>query len=107
MGSDFDTAAHTLNVSIEKLVYGGEGLARTPEGVVLVSGVIPDENVSLRLEERKKGVRRGSLLEVAAASPDRVKAGCPYYDRCGGCQYQHISYSRQLALKQDILRECL
>ncbi|MGH9785328.1 MAG: class I SAM-dependent RNA methyltransferase, partial [Terriglobia bacterium] len=103
LGADFETAAQTLDASIEKLVYGGEGLARTPEGVVLVAGVIPDERVSLRLEERKKGVRRASLLEVAAASPDRVEAGCPYYGRCGGCQYQHISYSRQLALKQDIL----
>jgi len=107
LSADIETAEQTLDVSIEKLVYGGEGLARTPEGVVLVAGVIPDEKVRLRLEERKKGVRHGRLLEVAAASPDRVAADCPYYGRCGGCQYQHISYSRQLALKQEIFRECL
>jgi 23S rRNA (uracil1939-C5)-methyltransferase len=107
MSADSEATAQTLDIPIEKLVYGGEGLARTPEGVVLVPGVIPGERVSVRLEERKKGVRRGQLLEVATASPDRVAAGCPYYGRCGGCQYQHISYARQLALKQEILRECL
>ena len=106
MSADSETAAQTVEVSIEKMVYGGDGLARTPEGVVLVAGVIPGERVSLHLEDRKKGVRRGRLLEVAAPSPDRVAADCPYFGRCGGCQHQHISYARQLALKQEILREC-
>ena len=101
-----ESAEQTLDVSIEKLVYGGDGLARTSQGVVLVPGVIPGERLSLRLEERKKGVRRGQLLELAERSADRVAADCPYFGRCGGCQHQHITYARQLALKQDILREC-
>ena len=99
--------AQVMDASIEKLVYGGDGLTRTPQGVVLVSGVIPGERISLLLAERKKGVRRGQLLELAEPSPDRVQADCPYFGRCGGCQHQHIAYPRQVALKQEIFLECL
>jgi 23S rRNA (uracil1939-C5)-methyltransferase len=95
----------TLNVSIEKMVYGGEGLARTDEGVLLVPLVLPGERASVQLQERQKGVRRGRLLEVLYASPDRVAAECPYFARCGGCHYQHIRYDKQLGLKKEILRE--
>ena len=106
---DAETAAQTrdasMDVSIEKLVYGGDGLARTSQGIVLVPGVIPGERVTLRLEDRKKGVRRGQVLELAEQSADRVAADCPYFGRCGGCQHQQIAYTRQLALKEDILRE--
>lgn len=107
MNADLPTTEQTLEVTIEKMVYGGDGLARTPQGVVLVAGMIPGERGSVRLEERRKGVRRGQVLELAAASPDRTAPDCPYFGRCGGCQYQHISYPRQLELKQEILRECL
>ena len=96
-----------IEASIEKLVYGGDGLTRTPQGVVLVSGVIPGERIRLLLAERKKGVRRGRLLELAETSPDRIPADCSYFGQCGGCQYQHIAYSRQVALKQEIFQECL
>ena len=105
MSPDPNNGGETLEAVIEKLVYGGDGLARTPHGVVLVPGVIPGERVTLRLDERRKGVRRGQLLAVVEASADRVSAGCPYFGRCGGCQLQHISYPRQLALRQEILRE--
>lgn len=107
MDANSSTTEQTLAVTIEKMVYGGDGLARTPQGVVLVAGVIPGERASVRLEERKRGVRRGQLLELAASSPDRIVPDCPFFGRCGGCQYQHISYPRQLERKQEILRECL
>lgn len=95
-----------LNVSIEKMVYGGEGLARTQEGVLLVPLVLPGERVAVQPEDRSKGVRRARLLQVAEPSADRVSARCPYFGHCGGCQYQHIGYNRQLQIKQEILREC-
>ena len=107
MTTESETAAQPMDASIEKLVYGGDGLTRTPQGVVLVSGVIPGERISLLLAERKKGVRRGQLLDLAERSPDRVLADCPYFGQCGGCQYQHIAYPRQVALKQEIFLECL
>ena len=95
-----------MHVSIEKLVYGGEGLARTAEGVLLVPLVLPGEDATVQLEQRHKGVRRGRLLQVTEPCADRVPPECPYFARCGGCHYQHIRYERQLQLKQEIVREC-
>lgn len=96
----------TLNVSIEKLVYGGEGLARTDEGVLLVPGVLPGESVEVELRPRRHGVRRGRLVRLVEPCRERVVPECPYFSHCGGCHYQYISYERQLQLKQEILKEC-
>ena len=95
-----------MNVSIEKMVYGGEGLARTAKGVLLVPLVLPGEGATVQMEQRHKGVSRGRLLQVAEASADRIPPECPYFARCGGCHYQHIRYERQLQLKEEIVREC-
>ncbi len=99
-----ETAAS--EVTIEKLVYGGEGLARTPEGIVLVPGALPGERVAVEIEPAKKGVRRARLIQVLAASPDRIEAPCPFFTNCGGCHHQQIPYTRQLEWKRDILAEC-
>jgi 23S rRNA (uracil1939-C5)-methyltransferase len=96
-----------IEVAIEKMVYGGEGLARTPEGVLLVPGVITGERAQVLPEAPRRGVRRGRLLELTESSPHRVTPDCPYYSICGGCQHQHISYEAQLQTKQQILLECL
>ena len=101
------TVEGTLEVSIEKMVYGGDGLARTPEGVLLVAGVLPGERATVRLEDRRRGVRRGQLLQLAEPSLDRILPECPYFARCGGCHYQHIRYARQVELKREILQESL
>ena len=95
-----------IDVAIEKMVYGGEGLSRTAEGVVLTAGVIAGERARVVAEPARKGVRRGRLMGLIEPGADRVAAYCPYYARCGGCHYQHISYARQLQIKQDILAEC-
>src|SRR5581483_5345655 len=95
-----------IDIAVEKIVYGGEGLARTTEGVLLVPGVIPGERAAVRPEPARKGVRRGELVELLAPSSDRVQPGCPYFGRCGGCQHQQISYPRQLEIKSGVLREC-
>ncbi|MBI1956274.1 MAG: 23S rRNA (uracil(1939)-C(5))-methyltransferase RlmD, partial [Acidobacteria bacterium] len=60
----------------------------------------------VQVEERRHGVRRGRLLELLAASPDRIVPDCPYFGRCGGCHYQHTSYQRQLEIKKEVLLEC-
>src|SRR3990172_3179208 len=106
MSSRSHTTERSIEVSIEKMVYGGEGLARTPEGVLLVPGVITGERAQVLPEPAQRGVRRGRLLELSESSPHRVAPDCPYYSRCGGCQYQHISYALQLETKQQILAEC-
>jgi 23S rRNA (uracil1939-C5)-methyltransferase len=94
-------------LTIEKLVYGGEGLAR-PEGkVVLVPYVLPGEVVRAETERAKNDLWRGRVIEMLQPSASRVTPGCPYFQRCGGCQYQHIDYAFQLEQKREILREAL
>jgi 23S rRNA (uracil1939-C5)-methyltransferase len=94
-------------LTIEKLVYGGNGLSRLGGKVVLTPFVLPGEVVRVEIERAKNDLGRGRLLEVLQPSPSRVTSGCPYFQRCGGCQYQHIDYAFQLEQKREILREAL
>jgi 23S rRNA (uracil1939-C5)-methyltransferase len=102
-----------LLLSIEKLIYGGDGLARTSPGAdgrnmaVFVPFVLPDEKVEVEIRQAKAGFSRGSVTQLVAASPNRIEARCPYFSRCGGCHYQHIPYEHQLQFKAEILRETL
>lgn len=102
-----------LSSFIEKLIYGGDGLARLPLGAdgrstaVLVPFVLPGERVEVEVHQEKPGFARGSLARLIDASPERIAARCPYFQTCGGCHYQHIAYERQLEFKGGILRETL
>ena len=106
------SAAALEKLVIEKLVYGGDGLARVqePDGrakAVFVPFVLPGETVEATIAEQKKGFFRAGLERILAASEGRIEPACPYYLRCGGCHYQHADYAAQLKLKSDILRETL
>jgi len=97
-------------LAIEKLIYGGDGLARAPGAdgrsmTVFVPFVLPGERVEVEIRQEKPGFARGSVTQLIEASLDRVEARCPYFRQCGGCHYQHISYPRQLEFKAAILRE--
>lgn len=96
-----------MEVRIEKLVYGGEGLAHHDGHTVFVPLVLPGELVRIESSARKKKFIRGRLECIVEASRERVAAPCPHFGRCGGCQYQHIPYEAQLRYKAEILRETL
>ena len=96
-----------IEVTIEKLVYGGDGLARVDGQVVLVPFVLPGERAKVEPIERKPGLLRAKLVESIQPSAERVTAPCPYFGRCGGCHYQHTGYENQVALKRGILAETL
>lgn len=96
-----------MRATIEKLIYGGEGLAHENGEAVFVPFVLPGEEVEVEIVERKKKFVRGRLARVVTASPDRINAQCPHFGVCGGCDYQHISYESQLRYKEQILRETL
>jgi 23S rRNA (uracil1939-C5)-methyltransferase len=95
------------NLAIEKLVYGGDGLSRLESKVVFTPYVLPGEQVRAEVERIKNDLWRGRLLEVLAPSPARVTPTCPYFQRCGGCNYQHAGYAFQVEQKRSILREAL
>ena len=112
-GQECPRYTYDLLLSIEKLIYGGDGLARTPAGAdgrsmaVFVPFVLPGERVEAEIRQEKPGFACGSVVQLIEASPDRVEARCPYFRQCGGCHYQHIPYERQLEFKAAILRETL
>src|SRR6266849_4187921 len=96
-----------LRVSIEKLVYGGDGLAHADGNTVFVPYVLPGEEVRAAAKSKRKKLVWTQLLEVTSASAQREGARCPHFQTCGGCHYQHISAAEQLRLKKEILRETL
>src|SRR5256885_5197174 len=97
--------ADPIDVRIEKLVYGSEGLAHHEGQTIFAPFVLPDESVSIEPMERRKKFIRGRVAEIKTPSADRAVAPCPYFGVCGGCNYQHIPYELQLRYKADILRE--
>jgi 23S rRNA (uracil1939-C5)-methyltransferase len=99
--------------TIEKLIYGGDGLARLPGDqhgpgkTLFVPFALAGEQVEAEITEQKPGFARGRLKSVVEPSAERVQAPCPYFERCGGCHYQHSNYRTQLEIKSEILRETL
>ena len=102
-----------MRLNIEKLIYGGEGLARLPADehgpgkAVFVPFVLPGETVEAVLREQKPGFARAQLDGILAASLRRIDPRCPYFQRCGGCHYQHTDYEHQLEIKGAVLKENL
>ena len=96
-----------MNVTIEKLIYGGDGLAHHDGATVFVPFVLPGEVAEITEVERKKKYIRGRVRELVTSSPERAVAPCRHFGICGGCHYQHIPYAAQLRFKSEILRETL
>jgi 23S rRNA (uracil1939-C5)-methyltransferase len=107
-----------LLLNIEKLIYGGDGLARLPAALppgkemgrgkaVFIPFVLAGEKVEAVVIEEKPGFARAQAQSIVEPSPHRIPALCPYFARCGGCHYQHSSYEHQLEIKKEILRENL
>ena len=108
-----------MELTIEKVIYGGLGLARIPESEgaaagkrIFVPGVLPGERVEAALDaapgkNKKAGFAQGRLLQVLEPSPQRTQPDCPHYTRCGGCHLQHSTYAAQVEIKRSVLRESL
>jgi 23S rRNA (uracil1939-C5)-methyltransferase/tRNA (uracil-5-)-methyltransferase len=77
---------------------------RNPQGegwVIFVPFALPRERVRIRIWRNDKNCSHADLMEILEPSPDRVDPVCPLFGTCGGCQYQHLSYGRQLEWKRD------
>lgn len=94
---------------IEKLVVGGQGLARIPYQdkslVVFVPRTAPQEQVRIRITHVEKNHLQGEVVQVLKPSPNRRDAPCEYFTNCGGCSWQHISEAEQLKQKELILQD--
>ena len=99
--------ADELRLSIEKLIYGGDGLGHAGGNTVFVPYVMPGEEVRAATKSKRKKLIWAELLEVISPAKERGKAKCAHFQKCGGCHYQHIPAIEQLRLKKEILRETL
>jgi 23S rRNA (uracil1939-C5)-methyltransferase len=96
-----------LRLSVEKLVYGGDGLAHAEGNTVFVPYVLPGEEVRAATKSKRKKLIWADLLEITSPAKERGKAKCAHFQKCGGCHYQHIPTTEQLRFKKEILRETL
>jgi 23S rRNA (uracil1939-C5)-methyltransferase len=86
--------------------YGGYSIARD-EKIILIKGAIPGEVVDVEIQEKKRDYSVGLVVNVVEPSADRVEPPCPVFGECGGCQLQFIRYERQVAMKDEVLRDTL
>ncbi len=100
-------ASPRIELTVERLVAGGNGLARHDGLSVFVPFSAPDDRVIARLVVRKRDYAVAEIEQLLEPSRLRVIPPCPYYGRCGGCQLQHISYQGQLAVKRLMVEDAL
>ena len=96
-----------LELVVDDLAFGGEGVGRADGYVVFVRGGLPGDRLRVRVTEARGRFGRGVIDTVLSPSPDRVEAPCPYFGSCGGCRLQHLAYPAQLAFKEKQVRDCL
>ena len=98
----------TFETPITKLVTGGAGLGRSPDGLTtFVPGTAAGDVVRVRVKRRRKGFLEAELVEVLTASPDRVEPPLGELGSLSGCDLQHLSVAAQLRAKTEIVRDCL
>ena len=97
----------SLRVEIERILPGGVGLAHAEGKTVLVSLAAPGDHLRVQVEREQGNVLFASVAEVLTPSPVRVEPPCPYFGRCGGCDFQQLTYEAQLAAKSAIISDCL
>jgi len=97
----------TLELVVDDLAFGGDGVGRADGYVMFVRGGLPGDRLRVTVTEARGRYGRGVIESVLTPSPDRVEAPCPYFGRCGGCRLQHLAYPAQLAFKAKQVHETL
>ncbi len=96
-----------MEVKIEKLVYGGKGIGKIEGKTCFVPYVLPGEIVEVKIKKEKKNFVECEPVFIKSPVPDRIDPPCRYFTYCGGCDYQHIPYEKQIKFKEEILKETL
>ena len=98
-----------IELDIASLAAGGDGVGRDDGGrVTFVPSTVPGDRIRVRLIKETKSFARGEVVDVLAPSPSRIEPSCEYFRAgCGGCQWQHVAQSEQLAAKQAIVANAL
>jgi 23S rRNA (uracil1939-C5)-methyltransferase len=96
-----------LELQIDSLAYGGNGVGRLNGFVVFVRGALPGDRVRAKVTKVKPGFAEAAAGAVLEPSPHRVDAPCPHFGVCGGCRFQHLVYEEQIAAKEQQVRDAL
>jgi 23S rRNA (uracil1939-C5)-methyltransferase len=100
-------AGDALEVLIERIVPGGAGMAHARGLTIFVPLAAAGDQLRVRVERVKGRVAFATLVEIVAPGRERIEPPCPYFGRCGGCDFQQLNYEAQLAAKVEIIRDCL
>ncbi|MBA2331958.1 MAG: class I SAM-dependent RNA methyltransferase, partial [Actinobacteria bacterium] len=96
-----------IELSVDSLAYGGNGVARLDGFVVFVRRGLPGDRVRARVTKVKRGFAEALATEVLEPSAQRVEAPCAHYPACGGCRFQDLDYAVQVAAKEAQVRDAL
>ena len=96
-----------VDLKIEDIAFGGNGVGRENGKAVFVPYVIDSEVVCAKIVREKKQFAEAELVDAKEPSPHRVAPACQYFGRCGGCAYQHIDYDHQLTIKSRQVHDLL
>jgi 23S rRNA (uracil1939-C5)-methyltransferase len=107
MSANMSEPEETLEVEIERILPGGVGLAHAEGRTLFVSLAAPGDVVRVTIDQVRGKVAFASIKEIIRPAPVRVEPPCPYFGRCGGCDFQQLAYEAQLNAKVEIIRDCL
>jgi len=96
-----------LELRIDSLAYGGNGVGRQDGFVVFVRGGLPGDRVRARVTKVKRGFAEAAAEAVLEPSAERVAAPCRHFGVCGGCRFQDLAYEAQVASKEQQVRDAL
>lgn len=95
----------TVLVTIKRLGINGEGVGFYKKKIIFIPGALPNEEVFVRITKEHPKFLEGELVRVKTKSNERIKPACTIYEKCGGCQLQHMTYAAQLKAKKDIVKQ--
>lgn len=96
-----------LELKLDSMAFGGEALASHEGKKIFVPWGVAGDVVKAEIVEEKKDFARARILEILEKSPHRTQAPCPYFFKCGGCQWQHVRYESQVDFKNELLKSAL
>jgi len=89
-----------LEVTVDSVAFGGSGICRFQDLVIFIPFAIDEDRVEIEITEVRRSYAKARICRILKPSPFRTVPVCTHYERCGGCQYQHIAYAHQLEIKR-------
>jgi 23S rRNA (uracil1939-C5)-methyltransferase len=96
-----------IEIEIDSMAFGGDAVGRYQDFAVFIRGALPGERVVARVNLVKDHYAVAEVVSVLRPSADRVEPPCPIFEECGGCQWQHFDYPRQLLTKTQFVKDAI